>query len=483
MPGETITLQAGQCGNQVGLEYWKQLSTEHGILADGTQLPYPQDEPYPQFEGQTTKNTINDREDRPELFFTLSDTGKYTPRSILVDLEPSVINKATNSLPMFNPRNIHLSETGSGAANNWQKGYSYGLEYQEELINLIDRECDKCENLSNFQLIHSVAGGTGSGVGSLLLELLSDRYGSKTLITTSSIFPSNEKTSDVVVQPYNTVLTLKRLIEFSDSSIIFDNDCLNTVESSLFGISQSFNYANNVSGYEGANKLISYVISSISNPIRFPSYMFTSIESIYSSLIPTPELKFLTASVAPFGELSNFSKIPSKYSFSNLNEYELILELLNDKYKMNRTVNETSYISMLTYVMGNKLNQLDINKGILKSQKRLDFVPWSSSTISVVSGKKSPFVSNKSKQLNGLCLSNNTSIISVLSKILKQYDLLAKREAYINYYTETNDSEERSKVMDMFNECKESVISVIEEYKNCRTIKYLEDDILEDEMM
>lgn len=31
MPREIITLQIGQCGNQIGSEFWKQLCAEHGI--------------------------------------------------------------------------------------------------------------------------------------------------------------------------------------------------------------------------------------------------------------------------------------------------------------------------------------------------------------------------------------------------------------------------------------------------------------------
>lgn len=31
MPRELITIQVGQCGNQIGMEFWKQLCAEHGI--------------------------------------------------------------------------------------------------------------------------------------------------------------------------------------------------------------------------------------------------------------------------------------------------------------------------------------------------------------------------------------------------------------------------------------------------------------------
>lgn len=64
-------------------------------------------------------------------------------------------------------------------------------------------------------MIHSIAGGTGSGMGSNLLERLNDRYPKK-LIQTYSVFPNQQESSDVVVQPYNSILTLKRLILNAD---------------------------------------------------------------------------------------------------------------------------------------------------------------------------------------------------------------------------------------------------------------------------
>lgn len=443
----------------MGLQYWNQLASEHGILPDGSALPYPE--------------SSGTRTDRPELFFTLSDTNKFTPRSVLIDLEPSVITKATAALPMFNPRNIHLSENGSGAANNWQHGYSYGLQHQEDLIDLIDREVDKCENLSTFQLFHSVAGGTGSGVGSLLLELLNDRYGSKKMINTFLVFPSNEKTSDVVVQPYNTILTLKRLIDYSDATFVFENDSLNSIENSILGF-KNHNLSKSAA-FEGTNKLISHVCATISNPLRFPSYMYSSNESIVSTLVPTPQLKFLTTAISPFTSNLNLT----------LNEYDLMLELLNDKYKMNRVKPPIKYISVLNYLIGAKLNQQEIRKGLIKASSRIEFVPWTSASTHVVAGRKpphfDPLASLVPPLISGIQVSNNTSIINVFNKIVKQYDLLAKRAAYINYYTETNDNEERTRVLDIFNDCKDSVVGIIEEYKASQTLQYLDDEILDDE--
>lgn len=41
MPREIITLQVGQCGNQIGGEFWKQLCLEHGIQPDGLARDVP----------------------------------------------------------------------------------------------------------------------------------------------------------------------------------------------------------------------------------------------------------------------------------------------------------------------------------------------------------------------------------------------------------------------------------------------------------
>ena len=106
----------------------------------------------------------------------------------------------------------------------------------EYILNIIDKELESTDNFEGFQLLHSVAGGTGSGLGSNLLEALQERY-PKSFLTTYSIFPSNE--SEVVVQPYNTILTLRRLVEESDASIVFDNNAISNLSSRIF--SNKFN--------------------------------------------------------------------------------------------------------------------------------------------------------------------------------------------------------------------------------------------------
>jgi hypothetical protein len=67
-------------------------------------------------------------------------------------------------------------------------------------------------------LLHSIAGGTGSGLGSFILERMNDRFPKK-LIQTYSVFPDTQSGGDVVVNPYNSLLALRRLTQNADSVV------------------------------------------------------------------------------------------------------------------------------------------------------------------------------------------------------------------------------------------------------------------------
>ena len=61
----------------------------------------------------------------------------------------------------------------SGAGNNWAQGYyDYGNKYREEITDRVRRQMQHCDSLQSFFLLHSLGGGTGSGLGSYILGLL-----------------------------------------------------------------------------------------------------------------------------------------------------------------------------------------------------------------------------------------------------------------------------------------------------------------------
>lgn len=133
------------------------------------------------------------------MFFYQADDEHYIPRAVLLDLEPRVINTILNSpySKLYNQENVFLSKNGGGAGNNWASGYSQGEKLNEEIFDIIDREADGSDSLEGFVLCHSIAGGTGSGMGSNILEKLSDRFPKK-LVQTYSVFPNLDEIRLVV---------------------------------------------------------------------------------------------------------------------------------------------------------------------------------------------------------------------------------------------------------------------------------------------
>merc|ERR1719389_1661798 len=70
-------------------------------------------------------------------------------------------------------------------------------------------------------MTHSLGGGTGSGMGTLLISKIREEYPDRVMCT-YSVFPS-PKVSDTVVEPYNCVLSVHQLVENSDESLLLDN--------------------------------------------------------------------------------------------------------------------------------------------------------------------------------------------------------------------------------------------------------------------
>ena len=116
-------------------------------------------------------------------------------------MEEGVINsiKSSHLKEIFTSSSFVTSTDGSG--NNWAQGYSeYGPMYHEDLLESIRKESESCDSLASFFLIHSVGGGTGSGLGSYLTQILEDVYPG-VIRFNNCIFSGGD--GDVVTSPYN----------------------------------------------------------------------------------------------------------------------------------------------------------------------------------------------------------------------------------------------------------------------------------------
>ena len=190
---EIVHIQVGQCGNQMGTKFWEVISDEHGIDPTGT---YHGDSDLQLERINVYYNEATGSLERNRMFnFAMILGGKYVPRCILVDLEPGTMD-AVRAGPygqLFRPDNFVFGQTGAG--NNWAKGhYTEGAEIVDSVLDVVRKEAEACDCLQGFQLIHSLGGGCGSGLGTLLIAKIREEYPDRIMLT-YSVVPS-PKVSD-----------------------------------------------------------------------------------------------------------------------------------------------------------------------------------------------------------------------------------------------------------------------------------------------
>ena len=97
--------------------------------------------------------------------------GKWLPRAVLTDLEPGTMHSIRSGplAHMFRDDNFVFGKSGAG--NNWAKGfYTDGAEICEEVMDVVRRESEHCDCPQGYQMVHALGGGTGSGLGTLLIN-------------------------------------------------------------------------------------------------------------------------------------------------------------------------------------------------------------------------------------------------------------------------------------------------------------------------
>ena len=78
----------------------------------------------------------------------------------------------------------------SGAGNNWAKGhYTEGAELVDSVLDVVRKETENCDCVQGFQLTHSLGGGTGSGMGTLLISKIREEYPDR-IMNSFSVVPS-----------------------------------------------------------------------------------------------------------------------------------------------------------------------------------------------------------------------------------------------------------------------------------------------------
>ncbi|XP_056139052.1 tubulin delta chain [Lampris incognitus] len=268
-----VTVQLGQCGNQVGQELFD-------VICDDAD----------QGKGKAYRDASIDR------FYNETTNRELVARAVLIDMEPKVINnsltKATKSGRWRYGDKSHFSQK-EGSGNNWANGYCvHGPRHRELVEDLVRREVECCDRLAGIMAIMSVAGGTGSGVGTYVTQCLRDVY-PNSFILNHLTWPYG--TGEVIVQNYNCVLTLSHLYQLSDVILVHENDVVHRICSQLLNIKHT--------SFSDINRVIAHQLGSVLQPALTGDshgvYSRNPLGELVSSLACHPEYKLLSMCTIP----------------------------------------------------------------------------------------------------------------------------------------------------------------------------------------
>jgi len=406
---EILSIHVGQAGIQVGNSCWELFCLEHGIQADGSMPNAKKD-----------KNG----DDAFSTFFSEAGSGKHVPRSIFLDLEPSVIDEVRSGThgELFHPQQLISGK--EDAANNYARGhYTIGKEIVDLCLDRVRKLADNCSGLQGFLFFNSVGGGTGSGLGSLLLERLSVDYGKKSKLG-FTVYPSPQ-VSTAVVEPYNSVLSTHSLLEHTDVSVMLDNEAIYDISRRSLGIEKPT--------YTNLNRLIAQVISSLTASLRFDGALNVDVNEFQTNLVPYPRIHFMLSSYAPV-------ICATKVNHEQLNVVDITSAVFEPSQMMAKCDPRHGKYMATCLMYRGEVAPKDVSAAVtsIKTKRTIQFVDWCPTGFKVGINNQPPTVvpgGDLAKVNRAVCMiSNSTAIADVFSRIDHKFDIMYAKRAFVHWY-------------------------------------------------
>lgn len=371
-----LGLQLGQSGNQVGFDFYH----------------------------------IGKEVDANELFHCNNE--KLAPRCIGIDTEPKVISRLRNS-KVLNYKRLHEEQSGCG--NNWALGFNGTKHKLEDYMESIRLEMETMDRYTGSVLIHSLAGGTGSGLGCRLLQEMRDTY-PKPYLMCNTIAPF--KAGDTVLQQYNAVLSIEKLKEYADCVLYKDND---TVQRMVLYWKKKKKSGDRVS-LEEMNQVIAHDLASV---VLQPEF---TMANFVNTVCPMPSMKFVDTRCGLFMQPGSKHKTVAPHALvASFPEYtvEKMLQYVLHSYK-----DKGKSIATMVSVDGFTNRNVKTTKLIQTlTKKHMPFVPWNASMVSV------QYSNMRKHRASSIAVStNNTSIVPKISRFIEKSSLQYNANAYLHWY-------------------------------------------------
>ncbi|MFA0809559.1 hypothetical protein [Microbulbifer epialgicus] len=260
MANEIISIHIGGAGCRIGLSFWDLLRRESGLDTQG-------------------KPTGEISTKASETLFQETGFGAKVPRSLFVDLDPRTINevKQHEMGALFHEDYLVSGDSGTGGV--YARGYEQGKKVIDTVFDKIRKIEDNCDSIQGFMIFMSTGGGTGAGLGALILEQLRQKY-LKIPRLVFAVYPSALEAN--ATSPYNSLMSSHKLLRDADMTVVLENSTFKYLRDSH---SQQIN----------ENNKIACIISDVTAPIRDQNGAYKSIRELIDNLVPFPRFSFMLA--------------------------------------------------------------------------------------------------------------------------------------------------------------------------------------------
>lgn len=446
---EVISVHIGQAGIQVGNACWELYCLEHGIQPDGQVRA---SSTIAAIEAALTCMTLRIHDAfrcrqirRSEVAMTLSIPS--FPKPVLENtshvVSSSIWNRPlstkfereriVNSFILSNsflekkmPQTTLLAVITRSARPQMPYLYSrsfLGKEMVDLALDRIRKLADNCTGLQGFLVFNAVGGGTGSGLGSLLLERLSVDYGKKSKLG-FTVYPSPQ-VSTAVVEPYNSVLSTHSLLEHTDVAVMLDNEAVYDICRRSLDIERPT--------YTNLNRLIAQVISSLTASLRFDGALNVDVTEFQTNLVPYPRIHFMLSSYAPV--------ISAEKAY---HEQLSVAEITNAAFEPANMMAKCDprhgkYMACCLMYRGDVVPK-DVNAAVatIKTKRTIQFVDWCPTGFKCGINYMPPTVvpgGDLAKVQRAVCMiSNSTAIAEVFSRLDHKFDLMYAKRAFVHWY-------------------------------------------------
>jgi tubulin beta len=316
---------------------------------------------------------------------------------------------------LFRPDSFVFGQSGAG--NNWAKGhYTEGAELIDSVLDVVRKEAEGCDCLQGFQIAQSLGGGTGSGMGTLLLSKVREEYPDR-MMCTFSVVPS-PKVSDTVVEPYNATLSVHQLVENADEVMCIDNEALYNICFKTLKLTSPT--------YGDLNHLVSSVMSGITCCLRFPGQLNSDLRKLAVNLIPFPRLHFFLVGYAPLT-----SRVGIEYR--TISVPDLVAQMFDVNNMMAACDPRTGRYLTASAMFRGKMSTKEVDDQMMniKNKNSSYFVEWIPHNIKSSACDIPPTGIPMSVTFMG----NSTAIQELFKRVNDQFTAMFKRKAFLHWYT------------------------------------------------